>query len=275
MAIGDAMTSVTKFEHSIDRKVWAWTERVAYDYPNASRLLAIPISIGGFLKDSLSPPARFIEEAIRTGVSIRKYIGEEDEKLKAEQSNAIQNHVFNAVTHLIATPFTPLLAAIKAIIIFVKMILFPYYVAKTVNAALDLTDLYNKKKFKNESECINGELIHFANETLFAESALNRFKDKTKSITNAEIHELHFLDTKEAEKELLNEIELKKNIFQRFSKIYLEKRKEQLALLQAQTIDQETHGKKEAKLTKAWIKFQNKLIKADGVRANTLVFNPA
>src|ERR1700722_15888014 len=98
------MTAVNHFIRALDSQFWHGIEKVAYTHPNASRLLALPIAFSTVIRDTLATPAKFIEENIRTAISIKAYLAEKDPKMFFWKQNDIEWHSVQTVKYMIITP---------------------------------------------------------------------------------------------------------------------------------------------------------------------------
>ncbi len=241
------MTSVNNFIHTLDSRVWHGMEKIAYDHPHVSRLLAFPIAIGTCIRDILVTPAKCVEEIVLTGKSIKIYRAEQDPKLFFCKRNAIQEHSIRAVKYMIKTPFSLIIGVIDAIVSLVKVGTSPFKTAK-INAA--------KQDFSNfikQSNCSY-------NQEKFAKVAWDRFKQQiSMAQTNEEVKNLHFLD-----EEIKREIDVKTKIIEQANVVYVNYYR------------QLEHGGEAQldKLKKAWKDFDRKLTNSTTEEASQIVFEP-
>lgn len=257
------MSSVNHMIRSLNSQVWHKMENIADTHPNISRLLAIPISIGTLIRNTLVVPARCIEEAIFVGKSIKVYRNESNPNFLSERRSHIEWHSVQAVKCLILTPLSPLMGIIGAIIILAKVIINPFKTAK-INVAKQNFDFFLEESqyssFKTRTD--------FANELEFCKAAWNRFE---KQVLEAKSHEqvraLHFLDTEDSKTQVRKEIELKQVKFKQAKTIYMENLGER-----SKPSENIKSLNQIVELDKAWKEFQTLLINTSYAEVSELKF---
>jgi len=258
------MSSVNHFVHHLDGQLWHKMENVAYNHPNVSRLLALPISIGILIKDTLSTPAKCVEEFILIAKSIKIYRAEKNSQLLFEKYNNIQIHSLNAVKYILMIPFSPLVGIIKAIISLVKIVLHPFKTAKINVAQNDFYSFLEKSKYSNSRLYDKHKLIDFANETEFAKAAFNHFVKQILTLRNREeVKNLHL-----SKEQIMAEVALKKEKFQEARNVYMATYRQ----IHESHTDKIITQNQLIKLEEVWHKFQYRLIQTS--RAEEMIFVP-
>lgn len=262
------MTKIGHLVTSIDSRVWHGVEKMASTHPNTCRLLALPIAAGTFIRDTLTPPAKCVEEIIMTIMSIIP--NETDKSEFTSRCGLLLTHSFRAIGYAILTPLSPLIGLIDAIISLFKMLLTPFKTAK-INAAKQDFLLYLEEKNYSYSSYPGDGFFPFRRDAEFVQSAFDRFKNAVMSAQNHnEVAKLHFLDEEYSRNQIIHEITLKQHTYCKARSICFKKLNIIVSEATVESIEPE-----KLKLDKAWEKFDKQLIKATATEASTMVFNPS
>lgn len=264
------MRSVHTFNLNLESQAWHNMEDIAYHYPKASRLLALPIAISIFTQHIILPPVSCIEEITLTIKSIKAYRLEQNPLLLPEKGSAISKHFACSLTWIVLTPLSPLFGIARAIFFLVSVALIPFVTAKLKAADADFHLLLEEKSYKNLPLYANDKDIHYANEVEFARTIFKRFGQQiTETINDVELKNLHFLDENSSKERIINEIALKTLKLGQARHDYTKKQQE----LENSTEDNKKNYEIQIlKLNETWKQFQRQLIEASEAEANTLVF---
>lgn len=266
------MPSVNHFIRNLDSQIWHGMENIASNHPNASRLLALPISIGTFIRDTLTTPAKCIEEVVLTIKSVKAYRAEQNPKMLFWRRNDIEWHSFHAVKYMIMTPFSPLVGIVDAIISLVKVGISPFKTAKINAAKQDFSSFIEESHYIEMKSYSNGKLVDFADKVEFAKATLNRFKKQVLMAPNhEEVKNLHFLDNEVFKRQIIDEVALKYLKFREARNVYTDT---YMQVHQTHRENERALKNQIIKLNKAWKEFQHLLIQTSYTEASTMVFAP-
>jgi hypothetical protein len=264
------MSSIDRFVRNLNSQLWHGMENIAFNQPKVARLLALPISIGTFIRDTLAIPAKCVEEIVLTVKSIKAYRAEENPQEFFSKRTDIARHSWHAIKYMSMVPFSPLLGIVEAIVALVFVGVCPLKTAKIWAAKQDFFSFLEEKDYRDKKLYdYTDELIVFANEVEFAKVAWDRFGGKVcKARSNNELKNLHFLDTKESKNEIINELNLKKS--------KLKEGLDRYAANYRKVVDQHRVKKdinnQITKLNAAWKQFQHRLIQASCKETNEMQF---
>ncbi len=124
-----------------------------------------------------------------------------------------------------------------------------------------------QRNYSNNRSGSGGEWITFANETKFAEAALERFSSKVDQADSHEaVQNLHFLDAEISKNQFIEEVAFKAIKFNAELRNY----NQTFRLLAEANVD---FAVQEGRLNAAWKEFQDRLIKATREEASIMTFN--
>jgi hypothetical protein len=204
------MSYIDNCVHRLNYEVWKQAEIIASTYPNTSRLLAIPIAIGILARDILAAPARSIEKTYLIMKSIKEYRECENPNHFAFRRIEVQNQTFFAAMQLLYIPISPLIALIKAVVVFVNVAKTPLKTAKIAASSCEFELFLPGQNYGNTRSGSNNVYITFANETEFAKNAFERFRTQVLQAENHEaVQNLHFLDAETTRNQFIAEVAFK------------------------------------------------------------------
>jgi hypothetical protein len=258
--------AVDNFVHKMDCNAWHSIEKFSYKHPVMARMSSVPLALAVFVKTIVAAPAKFIEECVLIGKSIRAYKVEKEQKLYSMRKRNILIHSASALKNAASTVMSPLNGAIKAILIFAKMVFMPLKTAKMKAANNEFRLLLKEKKYVSRKTIEDGRLIDFASEKEFASAAIHQFKKQISAAkTSEQMFNIHFINDEDSKAQLIADIALKKQKFQRGRAIY-----EGLVASENDVSDEQ-----KAKWLAEWQDFQKHLISATHEDAPKMVFTPS
>lgn len=250
---GFNMQPVDTFIRQLDQKVWHVVENIACRYPQASRLLAFPLAMGTFVRDTLAVPAKCLEEIVLIVKSFQAYRAEQNLNHMWVHKTDMQWHAVHTIKYLVLIPFSPLIGIVDAIISLFKLMRSPLKTAKINAAKQDFSLFLEEQKQYNEYEVD------------FAKWAWNRFKQQVQQAHDEDVKNLHFLDTETSKKQFISEIAFKWRKFQEAEEIYEQKLPELKKIPGDPAI---------SRLKQTWQEFKTKLALSSHTEAKTIQFNP-
>lgn len=251
----------------LNHEAWKGVEKIASSYPNASRLLALPIAIGIVARDILAAPAVLIEESCLIMKSIKEYRECENPNHFAFRRIEVQNHALFAAGNLLYIPISPLFALIKAVKVFVKVAKTPFKTAKIAASSCEYELFLPGQNYDNTRSGSNNEWITFANETEFAKAALERFITQVSQANSHEaVQNLHFLDAEVTRNQFIEEVAFKSIKWREALRSYHH-------IYRALTNGDGNFADQTQRLNTAWKEFQQQLIKATQEEAAPMLFN--
>jgi hypothetical protein len=259
------MSYVENCIRTLDSRVWHGVEKMASEYPNASRLLAIPVAIGTLIRDTIAVPARGVEEFYFFLKSITADVPGQSPQMRLKHSNDADCYAICAFTCAVATPFSPLIGIIDAIVSFVKVALFPLKTAKINAAQRDFEFFLTEMNYSDTC----GE--NFANQVEFAKEEFSRFNKRIASAaSHEEIKNLHFLDEENSKQIIIQDIGFKEVKWRTFQMIYSLEKRRIGELVPGNEVSENQHKA----LRENWINIQMRLISADPIPEDQRLNHP-
>ncbi len=256
------MAYVNHLIRSVDSHVWHGIENAAAKYPIASRALALPTALWTLVRDILLTPATAVEELALSGKSVKEYLFAGDQQTRAQSQHAIIHHLFRAVLYGIFTPLAPIIGAVDAIVTLFQVTVSPLPTAKLNAARQDLSFFLDS----------HAEYLQEPDRE-FVKAAWRRFQNRiAEARTNAEIYESHFLDSRNHQENLIQEIAVKKVKYGESERAFETERNQ---IHQNQLLDAQTKKTRIENLKERWDNFRTRLIEANRGQAQNLVFIPA